>query len=184
MPITRVEVDQYQCALCSYKWISRVNGKDGPIPNRCAKCKRTQWEKGEVDKHERNYMNALRKKFGYYNSSNGIYQGGWRIEENIQRYLQRRPSVEEMKLLLEPICYIHPKDSEVFRKTKMLYDERYKSYLLKKTGWSEHELIKNKRMFENYAIIDAGKDVTKARDYEHQLSRQLLRDLMTERGIT
>lgn len=43
MTISRVEVNEYTCLLCDYKWINRRNGKDGPIPKRCAKCKKLDW---------------------------------------------------------------------------------------------------------------------------------------------
>jgi hypothetical protein len=43
MTILRIEVNEYECLLCGYKWINRVNGKDGPIPERCAKCKKYGW---------------------------------------------------------------------------------------------------------------------------------------------
>jgi hypothetical protein len=35
MGVTRIEVDEYTCGLCDYKWLNRVNGKDGLIPKRC-----------------------------------------------------------------------------------------------------------------------------------------------------
>ena len=31
-----------------YKWINRVNGKDGPVPKRCAKYKRLNWDRDEI----------------------------------------------------------------------------------------------------------------------------------------
>jgi hypothetical protein len=86
--------------------------------------------------------------------------------------LESRPSVEEMKTILEPMCYL-------FEKSKMLYDERYKSYLLNKTGWSEQQLKKSKRVLEDGSV----KNATKTHEYQVQLSRQLLKDLMTQRGI-
>lgn len=43
MPINKIQVSEYQCIHCGYKWINRVNGKDGPIPKKCAKCKRMNW---------------------------------------------------------------------------------------------------------------------------------------------
>jgi hypothetical protein len=43
LPISRIEVNEYVCLLCGYRWINRVNGKNGPIPERCAKCKRYGW---------------------------------------------------------------------------------------------------------------------------------------------
>ena len=46
MPIQRIEISEYQCIHCSYKWINRANGKDGPIPKKCARCKRPNWNAG------------------------------------------------------------------------------------------------------------------------------------------
>ena len=43
MPIHTIQVSEYQCAKCGYRWINRINGKDGPIPLKCAKCKRIHW---------------------------------------------------------------------------------------------------------------------------------------------
>ena len=74
-------------------------------------------------------------------------------------------------MILEPMCYL-------FEHSKIFYHEWYKPHLLKETGSSEHELKKTKRMFEDGAV----KVVAKARDYELQLSRQLLKDLMKQSG--
>jgi len=49
MPIRQIQVNEYECAWCGYKWINRVNGKDGNIPSKCAKCKRSAWINGESD---------------------------------------------------------------------------------------------------------------------------------------
>ena len=32
MPIHRVEVSEYECFHCGYKWVNRINGKDGNTP--------------------------------------------------------------------------------------------------------------------------------------------------------
>jgi hypothetical protein len=49
MPTSKIEVTEYECVHCGYKWINRVNGKDGLVPERCAKCKRWNWNKGEEE---------------------------------------------------------------------------------------------------------------------------------------
>jgi phage FluMu protein Com len=49
MPIHEIQVKEYECAWCGYKWINRANGKDGDIPNKCAKCKRSAWINGEAE---------------------------------------------------------------------------------------------------------------------------------------
>jgi hypothetical protein len=50
MPINDIQIKEYECSWCGYKWINRANGKDGPIPERCAKCKRWNWNEGEAEK--------------------------------------------------------------------------------------------------------------------------------------
>ena len=50
MPIHNIQVKEYGCSWCGHKWINRVNGKDGPIPGRCAQCKRRNWNEGEAEK--------------------------------------------------------------------------------------------------------------------------------------
>jgi hypothetical protein len=32
MPISNIQVNEYHCTKCGYKWINGVNGRDGPIP--------------------------------------------------------------------------------------------------------------------------------------------------------
>jgi hypothetical protein len=49
MTISKIKVNEYQCIKCGYKWINRINGKDGPIPDRCAKCKKHNWNRKEND---------------------------------------------------------------------------------------------------------------------------------------
>jgi len=44
-------------AKCGYKWINRINGKEGPKPKRCAKCKKWDWEEG--------YLSPLEKRIRY-----------------------------------------------------------------------------------------------------------------------
>ena len=60
MTISRIEVNEYQCVKCGYRWINRFNGKEGPIPKRCAKCKKCNWndEKGGITPEE----NGLRRR--------------------------------------------------------------------------------------------------------------------------
>lgn len=48
MPIHEIQVKEYECAWCGYKRINRVNGKDGNVPEKCAKCKRANWFDGDV----------------------------------------------------------------------------------------------------------------------------------------
>ncbi|MGH9983830.1 MAG: hypothetical protein ACRD8W_07735 [Nitrososphaeraceae archaeon] len=43
MPIHNIETKEYECGHCGYRWTNRINGNDSPIPKKCAKCKRTNW---------------------------------------------------------------------------------------------------------------------------------------------
>jgi hypothetical protein len=158
MGIARIEVNEYTCELCGYKWVNRINGKDGPIPKRCAKCKHQHWEKGKITSYEKAYRNALKKRFGYFYYPGGMFHGGWRVEENIKKYLQTRPPLKELQLLLHPMSY------------------RYhytKSYSKAKVGCVPASDMK-------HVDLEATK---KAQQYEQELSRQLLKQLMIERDI-
>lgn len=39
MSTQKIQVSEYTCGRCGYRWINRNNGKDELIPKRCAKCK-------------------------------------------------------------------------------------------------------------------------------------------------
>jgi len=60
MTVSRIEVNEYQCVLCKYKWINRINGKDGRFPNRCAKCKARNWNEGKMTPKENGLRRRLR----------------------------------------------------------------------------------------------------------------------------
>ncbi|MGC2574951.1 MAG: hypothetical protein WA364_25850, partial [Candidatus Nitrosopolaris sp.] len=53
MPSRKVEVTEYECAKCSYKWINWINDKEGPKPKRCSRCKRSNWEEGYLSRIEK-----------------------------------------------------------------------------------------------------------------------------------
>jgi hypothetical protein len=65
MPIQKIEVLEYECARCGYKWINRVNGHDGPVPQKCARCKRSGWNGGEKDLITPREM-GLRRRIKYF----------------------------------------------------------------------------------------------------------------------
>ena len=93
MPITRIEINEYHCAQCGYKWVNRVNGKDGSVPNNCAKCKRTSWN-GEMSRKEV----GLRRRIKGYNElySSGIYH------DNVRNLIKWNPDVVEKFLTMQP----------------------------------------------------------------------------------
>ena len=58
MPVSKIQVNEYHCIKCGYKWINRINGKDGSIPTRCAKCKTSNWDRNAISPKE----NGLRRR--------------------------------------------------------------------------------------------------------------------------
>jgi hypothetical protein len=51
MPIHTIQVTEYECGHCGWKWINRINGNDDrPIPLKCPKCKRLNWNDPLYDK--------------------------------------------------------------------------------------------------------------------------------------
>src|SRR5215212_784806 len=165
MGIARIEVNEYTCELCDYKWVNRINDKDGPIPKRCAKCKHQHWEKGRVRALEQSYRDAIKKRFGYFYYPGGMFHGGWQTEGNVKRYLQRRPPVEEMEVLLHPLCYLYTYHS---------------SHVKSRTGCVPDFVLMRCNGIKNVDM----RATKKAHEYEKQLSRQLLKELMTQRGIS
>lgn len=160
MGIMQIQVNEYRCQLCGYRWINRVNGKDGPIPKKCAKCKHQDWNKGRIDPREKHWANAVRKRFGYWHYHNGIFAaiGNWRVARNALRYLEQRPPIEEMKLLLKPMSYLY-----TYRQTT------------KSKTWCVPTFPDTKHVDEQATM--------KAHQYEKQVSLQLLKHFMLQRGI-
>jgi hypothetical protein len=165
MGIAQIQVNEYTCELCGYKWINRVNGKDGPIPKRCAKCKHQHWEKGHINSHEKAWRDAVKKRFGYFNYPGGMFHGGWRVEKNVKRYLEHRPSIEEMSVLLKPMCYHYTRSPS----------SSSSSCFKPRTGCVP--------TFPDVKYVDV-QATEKAHEYEKQLSRQLLKQFMVEKGIS
>lgn len=56
---------------CGYKWINRINGKDRPIPVRCAKCKKRNWnrEEDDISPEERGLRTRIRGIGDLYENS-------------------------------------------------------------------------------------------------------------------
>ena len=68
MPILKIHVNEYECINCGYKCINRVNGKDGPVPKRCPKCKGSNWKRDEITPTEnglRRRIKAFKKLYNY-----------------------------------------------------------------------------------------------------------------------
>ena len=107
------EVTEYECARCSYKWINRINGKDGRKPIRCAKCKRWDWEEGYLSISEKRLRRDLLRIESVETTHTTMF-GETRINiaptDLCTSFLSiyPRPTVQELEIVLNPISYLVP----------------------------------------------------------------------------
>ncbi len=115
MPIYSIQVKEYQCAHCGHQWINRINGKDGPIPKNCAKCKRRNWNSGESQRDLRQ-ENGLRRRIKgfkeiYANARSYFCRDEYDITETIDwnddlteifLNLTPPPTIAELKIVVFP----------------------------------------------------------------------------------
>jgi hypothetical protein len=47
MPIHTIQVSEYECGHCGWKWVNRINGKDRHVPLKCVK--RLSWNNPSED---------------------------------------------------------------------------------------------------------------------------------------
>ena len=114
MPIQRIEVSEYQCIYCSYKWINRTNGKDGPIPKKCARCKRPNWNTGDyMSSKEVGLRRRVQNLYRIYHVSVGRLTdplpnlNTFSVDDYLNRKvvtkflnLDPRPTIEELRQVL------------------------------------------------------------------------------------
>jgi hypothetical protein len=114
VPCRKVEVTEYECAKCKYRWINRINGKEGPKSKRCPKCKKWDWDEGHLSRFEKRLRRDLLKI--------EVNEIRFPAMEGTELYsiptdicatflsLFPRPTVEELTIVLNPICYLGPYD--------------------------------------------------------------------------
>lgn len=165
MPVNIVQVKEYECIKCGYKWVNRKNGQDQPVPKRCAKCKQ-YWDKENISKKESRYRYKLRFTVGEY-KLHPMRPHYWKTDVNVDELLKYRPSIKDMKVIIEPMSFL----IDNVKTTRALYDDMYRHWLLQKLDLSSmKELERLKRSYEDYYI----KDIGEIRNYKLQLSRQLV----------
>lgn len=187
MPITRIEVNEYHCTRCGYKWINRVNGKDGPVPSNCAKCKRTSWN-GKISPKER----GLRRRIEGYNRLyySHIYEDKLRnlIRWNpdvVKKFLtmQPRATVEELvKVVCSSPLGRYNNGSDKLRCRGLIPDPDRPGYLKYDTStWipDPNNPDKIKWNFDPDFVSDHEKAIIQ----EAQIRRKLMEDMLKERGI-
>ena len=124
---------------------------------------------GLGSKMESRYRYKLRFTVGEY-KSHPYRPHYWRTDSKVDELLKYRPSINEMKSIIQPMCVLFFDDSNM-KSSKVSYDDTYWYWLLQKLGYSSmKELDRLKKYYEDHYI----KDIGKIRDYELQLSRQLV----------
>jgi len=106
MPTYRIEITEFECARCGYKWVNRINGKDGPVPLRCAKCKRTNWNGDALIKGEENGLRRRIRGYKKLYEYASFYSGDeihWSADL-AERFLNLnpRPTIAELKRAVYP----------------------------------------------------------------------------------
>ena len=109
MPISKVEINVYECVWCGYKWTNWYDGKEGNTPKYCSSCKRTTWCNGQVDAISPK-ESALRRKIKYivtelYPSEQSI---GIFFPANLMDTffsVKPRPTIIELQYWLRPFGY-------------------------------------------------------------------------------
>lgn len=103
-----IEVTEYTCRRCGYKWINRRNGVDGPIPNRCAKCKKLHWDTPGISPKEsglRRRVRSLKELYEnnirYHSSLSSNVKYDW-PDGLIDKFLNLnpRPTIQELTEVL------------------------------------------------------------------------------------
>lgn len=174
MPVNIVQLNEYECIKCHYKWINRKNGQDKPLSKRCPKCKQLDWDKGNITPKESKVRYQLRFTVGEYRLPKPPFRPYpfWVTDANVNKLLEYRPSIKDMNVILEPMCYLI-KDSGTGKISRVRYDEWYKPHIAKRffeEGYSERQMKRIRHDLENGAV----KDTVKVREYQLQLSRQLV----------
>jgi len=108
MPVSKIQVNEYHCIRCGYKWINRLNGKDGPVPTRCAKCKTSNWDRDAVSPKENGLRRRIKgykqlyKYAGSYWNDNSIADC-W-SDELTEKFLDLNPppTITELERVAEP----------------------------------------------------------------------------------
>ncbi|MGA9151704.1 MAG: hypothetical protein WBZ36_14095 [Candidatus Nitrosopolaris sp.] len=110
MPSRKVEITEYECAKCSYKWINRING---PKPKRCSKCKRWDWEEGYLSRNEKQLRLDLLRiednkiKYPTMFGDTGFCSIPTDICDTFLGIFPRLTE-EELRNVLNPMCYLGP----------------------------------------------------------------------------
>ena len=130
MTVSIIQVSEYTCERCGYKWINRVNGVDGPLPQRCAKCKKRNWNRNRISHREIGLRRRV-KSFETIYFNQALY---WWRDNTIswpngltERFLNLHPSPTVKEL--EQVVYNPPEGYAIRINSQNQYTRR---------GWIRH----------------------------------------------
>jgi hypothetical protein len=152
MPMAKVEVMEYECIKCCYKWINRVDGVDGPIPKRCSKCKKLNWNRRTTTPKEigfRRRISSLKTIYEYQSFywSDKIYWPEGLTQQFLN--LDPRPTIAELERVLHaPVLRLDSQNQYTRRgyvpypsKPRVEYDKEEYIKLLKRGAEEQQELM-------------------------------------------
>ncbi|MGC1133649.1 MAG: hypothetical protein WA941_12565 [Nitrososphaeraceae archaeon] len=113
MPIHNININEYKCGHCGYRWINRINAKDGPVPKCCAKCKRTNWNDPteRISPYEIGLRRKIREFFKLYDLEYDYFNKDrvmitWPIDLSAKFLeIKPRPTIKELKKVIYPFGY-------------------------------------------------------------------------------
>jgi hypothetical protein len=106
LPVHKIQVHEYECAICGCKWIRHRSGKDLGRPKKCSRCKRVDWDEGPMSIREKYLRNRLIQLEGVV--AGNPLRGRHRKQPNelCKKFLweiEPRPTTEELEKVNYPL---------------------------------------------------------------------------------
>lgn len=182
MPMHDINVKEYECGHCGYKWINRVNGKNGPIPIKCAKCKRSNWNdprqrirprEAGLRRKIKGFFELYEYEFPYFRRERG-YLVTWPIDLS-KKFLEikPRPTLEELEKVLYPFDY----DLRKRRYRYMIPDPNTPGRLIYSSPYKQDPKRPDQRIWNDDNEYD------KLKLKEMELRQQYMIEIMKSRGV-
>jgi hypothetical protein len=197
LPIHNTQVQEYECCWCRYKWINRFDGKDGPIPNRCARCKKSNWD--HPNERITPYLRKLRNKIRRFNE---LYRKDYRqghskpddvilfpadLSEKFLNITNPKPTKNELESVIKPLNWdVH---SNLHRTTRFKgeicfipseYAETISDFIKLDSCWIP---IPNKPGYVTLNYYNQCCEWSKMLKYEAEARIQKILEIMKSRGV-
>jgi hypothetical protein len=185
LPIHDIQTTEYECGHCGYKWINRINGKDGLIPKNCARCKRSNWNNpDDIMTYEEIGLRRKIKGFGKKYYTGYILRYGIKDEDinwpyNISEVFLRidnpRPTIAELTKI------VYPFGKDFIKRNKWIPDPYREGWFMRNPKIEElmgREYEKRKRYMlkiikERGIKYDVTLGIKKMRGYTKEDSRSI-----------